>query len=82
MIRYWWSDDRKWFHVEIDYGAGKATVILTPEEADALADEAMKTESFLALVDEGWERVQALLEKRRREAGTSAVPSEDKGARS
>lgn len=39
-IRYWWSEDRKWFCILIDDGVHQATVSLTPDEADALADEA------------------------------------------
>lgn len=36
-IKYWWSDDRKWFCILLDDGNAKATVSLTPEEAGVLS---------------------------------------------
>ena len=40
-IKYWWSDDRKWFCVLVDDGTAKATVSLTPKEAGDLGAEAI-----------------------------------------
>lgn len=40
-IKYWWSQDRKWFCIEIDDGTAKATVSLTPEEAGVLSMHAV-----------------------------------------
>jgi hypothetical protein len=36
-IKYWWSEDRKWFCILLDDGINKATVSLTPEEASLLS---------------------------------------------
>lgn len=36
-IKYWWSDDRKWFCILVDDGNATATVSLTPEEAGLLS---------------------------------------------
>jgi hypothetical protein len=60
-IKYWWSEDRQWFCVLVDDGVNQATVSLTPEEADAFADEAMRTPQYLAMEAEAWENVQSLL---------------------
>lgn len=40
-IKYWWSEDRKWFCVLVDDGNAKATVSLTPEEAGVLSMHAV-----------------------------------------
>jgi len=36
-ISYWWSSDRNWFCILADNGVDKATVSLTPQEAELLA---------------------------------------------
>lgn len=36
-IKYWWSEDHKWFCVLVDDGNTSATVSLTPEEASMLS---------------------------------------------
>lgn len=40
-IKYWWSDDKKWFCILLDDGNSKATVSLTPEEASLLSMNAV-----------------------------------------
>lgn len=40
-IKYWWSEDKKWFCVLLDDGISKATVSLTPEEASLLSMNAV-----------------------------------------
>jgi hypothetical protein len=40
-IKYWWSEDRKWFCVLVDDGVNQATVSLTPEEAGLLSMHAV-----------------------------------------
>lgn len=42
-IKYWWSEDRKWFCVRIK----GETVSLTVEEAEELMGEVQQTPSFL-----------------------------------
>ena len=64
-IKYWWSSDRKWFCVLVDNGVSQATVSITPEEADALADEAMRTPEYLATEAKGQETVKRLLKELR-----------------
>jgi hypothetical protein len=39
-IKAWWSDDGKWFCILVNDGVSQATVSLTPEEANALAEKA------------------------------------------
>lgn len=41
-IKYWWSQDRKWFCIQLDDGTTKATVSLTPEEAGVLSMHAVQ----------------------------------------
>lgn len=36
-LRYWWSEDGKWFCILADDGVSKATVSLTPDEAKMLS---------------------------------------------
>lgn len=36
-IKYWWSEDKKWFCVLTNDGVNQSTVSLTPEEAALLA---------------------------------------------
>lgn len=36
-IKYWWSEDGKWFCILACDGAGEATISLTPAEATDLA---------------------------------------------
>lgn len=43
-IKYWWSDDRKWFCILVDDGNAQATVSLTPEEAGVLSMHAVLSE--------------------------------------
>lgn len=57
-IKYWWSEDRQWFCILVNDGNSQATVSLSAEEADALADEAMRTPEYLAMEERG--RQQAL----------------------
>lgn len=40
-IKYWWSDDRKWFCILLDDGINKSTVSLTPEESGLLSMNAV-----------------------------------------
>lgn len=40
-IKYWWSEDKKWFCILLDDGINKATVSLTPEEASLLSMNAV-----------------------------------------
>jgi hypothetical protein len=40
-IKYWWSDDKKWFCIIINDGVNEATVSLTPEEASLLSMNAV-----------------------------------------
>jgi hypothetical protein len=35
-VKYWWSEDRKWFCILVNDGVNQATVSLTPEEAGLL----------------------------------------------
>lgn len=36
-IKYWWSEDHRWFCILVDDGNATATVSLTPEEASLLS---------------------------------------------
>lgn len=36
-IKYWWSEDKKWFVILTDDGVDQTTVSLTPEEASLLS---------------------------------------------
>lgn len=64
-IKYWWSDDRQWFCIMIDDGVSRATVSLTPEEADALHDQVMQTPRFLEFQKECADHTLALLDQAR-----------------
>jgi hypothetical protein len=68
-IKYWWSEDHKWFCILVNDGINEATVSLTPEEAsllsmNAVLDETLRTvaqpspgtEDDLALELEAWSR--------------------------
>lgn len=56
-IKYWWSEDRKWFCLLADDGNAKATVSLTPEEAGVLSATA---EPQVTNLDLCWEQINAL----------------------
>lgn len=56
-IKYWWSEDRKWFCILADDGNAKATVSLTPEEAGVLSGAA---EPQITNLDLCWEQINAL----------------------
>jgi hypothetical protein len=64
-IRYWWSEDRRFFCILANDGIGQATVSLTVEEAEALMGEVQQTPSFLKLQEEAWQRAQQLMDERR-----------------
>lgn len=66
-IKYWWSEDRKWFCILVNNGVAEATVSLTVEEAEALMDEVMKTTSFLALQAKCRERALQIVDDARTE---------------
>ena len=40
-IKYWWSEDKKWFCILVNDGISQATVSLTPEEAGLLSMNAL-----------------------------------------
>ena len=40
-IRYWWSEDRKWFCIYVDDGNARATISLGVSEAGNLGAEAI-----------------------------------------
>jgi hypothetical protein len=63
-IRYWWSEDRKFFCILANDGVNQATVSLTVEEAEALMSEVQQTPSFLKLQEEAWARAKELMDAR------------------
>lgn len=60
-IKYWWSEDRKFFCILANDGVSQATVSLTVEEAEALMGEVMQTPGFLKLQDEAFTRALELM---------------------
>lgn len=61
-IKYWWSEDRKWFCILINDGTNQATVSLSIEEAEALMSEVMQTPRFLEFQKECFERARQLMD--------------------
>jgi hypothetical protein len=64
-IKYWWSEDRKFFCILANDGISQATVSLTVEEAEALMSEVMQTPSFLKLQEDASQRAIQLMDERR-----------------
>lgn len=64
-IRYWWSEDRKFFCILANDGVSQTTVSLTVEEAEALMGEVQQTPSFLKLQEEAYQRAIQLMDERR-----------------
>lgn len=64
-IKYWWSEDRKFFCILADDGVSQTTVSLTVEEAEALMGEVQQTPSFLNLQEEAYQRAIQLMDERR-----------------
>lgn len=56
-IKYWWSEDRKWFCILANDGNASATISLTPEEAGVLSAAA---EPQVTNLDIAWEQINAL----------------------
>jgi hypothetical protein len=48
-IKYWWSDDKKWFCILLNDGVSQATVSLTPEEASLLSMNAVLDDTSVPL---------------------------------
>lgn len=67
-IKYWWSEDRQWFCLLVSDGAHQVTVSLNHDEASALADEAIMTPKWMALLERSWGNVASLLDARRKQA--------------
>lgn len=63
-IKYWWSEDRKFFCILANDGTSRATVSLTVEEVEELLGEAQQTPSFLKLQEEALQRAQQLMDER------------------
>jgi hypothetical protein len=59
-IKYWWSEDRKFFCIRIK----GETASLSVEEAEDLMAEVQQTPSFLKLQEEAWERAKQLMDER------------------
>lgn len=62
-VKYWWSDDFRWFCLLVDDGVNQATVSLTPEQAQELSDEA--DPKWAELLKKGRAQALDLLEKAR-----------------
>jgi DNA-binding transcriptional regulator YbjK len=72
-IKYWWSEDRKFFCILANDGTSQATVSLTVEEVEEMLGEAQQTPGFLKLQEEAWQRAQQLMDKRA-SAGETKCP--------
>jgi len=55
-IKYWWSEDRKFFCILVNDGTTQTTVSLSVAEAESLMNEVMQTPRFLAFQKECGER--------------------------
>ncbi len=65
-IKYWWSEDRRWFCILVNDGIAQATVSLTVEEAEALMEEVMQTPDYLTFQKKCQDRALQLLGEARR----------------
>lgn len=76
-IKYWWSEDRKFFCILVNDGIAKATVSLTVKEAESLMDEVQQTPRFLEFQEECRVRAFELMDEA--SAKASALPSQPRG---
>lgn len=64
-VKYWWSDDFKWFCLLVDDGVNKATVSLTPEQAQPLSARVPKCVPTSTIGELQCERLPATSSTRR-----------------
>lgn len=71
-IKYWWSEDRKWFCILVNDGTSQTTVSLSVDDAEALMDEVMKTPRFMEFQKECADHaLQLLLNKENSSYGST-----------
>lgn len=72
-IKYWWSEDRKWFCILANDGTAQTTVSLTVEEAEALMDEVMQTPKFLAFQKQAANRAVELVREAAKKTAADCI---------